>query len=40
MLLLLLSPKTPPNHDTAAINTTARDAAVQLLLQPQLSSYC
>jgi hypothetical protein len=40
MLLLLLSPKTPPNHDTAAINATARDAAVQLLLQLQLSSYC
>lgn len=40
MLLLLLSPETPPNHDTAAINATARDAAVQLLLQLQLSSYC
>jgi hypothetical protein len=40
MLLLLLSPKTPPNHDTIATNTIARDAAIQLLLQLQLSSYC
>lgn len=40
MLLLLLPPKTPPKHDAAKINNTARNTAVQLLLQLQLSSYC
>jgi hypothetical protein len=37
MLLLLLPPKTPPNHDTVKWD---KHAAVQLLLQLRLSSYC